>query len=173
LININRNGFWTINSQPAVNGAPSSDVTVGWGPAGGVLYQKAYLEFFASPDRIDPLLNILSQYGKRFNYQLTNLSGDYRTNLQNALAVTWGIFPGSQVIQPTIVDPISFKVWKDEAFCLWISKWASIYPEGKSKDLINYIYNNYYLVNIVDNNFIEQAKIFEVLKALSKSNSKK
>jgi len=28
------------------------------------------------------------------------------------IAVTWGIFPGKEVIQPTVVDPIAFKIWK-------------------------------------------------------------
>jgi len=169
LLEINRQGFWTINSQPAVNGKPSSDPVVGWGPKSGLVYQKAYLEFFTSPDRIDPLLNVLQSYGTRFNYQLINLKGDYRTNVHNALAVTWGIFPGKQVVQPTIVCPISFKVWKDEAFSLWIHKWASVYDEGESKQLITSIYNNYYLVNIVDNSFFEEPKIFEaLLKVISK-----
>jgi len=165
LLDLNKAGYWTINSQPAVNGAPSSDMEVGWGPSGGLVYQKAYLEFFCSPERITPLLKILEKYGKRFNYQFINLQGDYHTNLENAMAVTWGIFPGKQVVQPTIVDPVSFKVWKDEALCLWISKWASIYSDGSpSKELITKIYNSYYLVNIVDNNFIEKEIIFDILK---------
>lgn len=27
-------------------------------------------------------------------------------------AVTWGVFPAREVIQPTVVDPQSFLVWK-------------------------------------------------------------
>ncbi len=27
-------------------------------------------------------------------------------------AVTWGVFPGKEIIQPTVVDPISFLSWK-------------------------------------------------------------
>ena len=27
-------------------------------------------------------------------------------------AVTWGVFPGKEVVQPTVVDPQSFSVWK-------------------------------------------------------------
>jgi len=27
-------------------------------------------------------------------------------------AVTWGVFPSSEIIQPTVVDPISFLSWK-------------------------------------------------------------
>lgn len=28
------------------------------------------------------------------------------------IAVTWGVFPGKEIIQPTVVDPVSFKSWK-------------------------------------------------------------
>lgn len=35
-------------------------------------------------------------------------------------AVTWGIFPGREIIQPTVVDPVSFLSWKvSPPFC-WI-----------------------------------------------------
>lgn len=27
-------------------------------------------------------------------------------------AVTWGVFPGKEIVQPTVVDPISFLSWK-------------------------------------------------------------
>ena len=35
LQQLNQQGFLTINSQPQVNGAPSSDAKVGWGGADG------------------------------------------------------------------------------------------------------------------------------------------
>ena len=71
-------------------------------------------------------------------------------------AVTWGVFSGQEIMQPTIVDTRSFLIWKDEAFGLWISDWANIYNEkSKSFKLLNEIYNTYYLVNIVDNNFVD------------------
>ena len=37
---INSKGILTINSQPHVNAAPSSDPMVGWGGPGGYIYQK-------------------------------------------------------------------------------------------------------------------------------------
>jgi len=40
LAHINQHGVLTINSQPAVNGKPSTDPTVGWGSKGGYVYQK-------------------------------------------------------------------------------------------------------------------------------------
>lgn len=35
LVQMNQAGFLTINSQPAVNGAPSTDPNFGWGGAHG------------------------------------------------------------------------------------------------------------------------------------------
>ncbi len=43
LIEYNRKGILTINSQPAVNGLASSDPIVGWGVTGGYVYQKVNL----------------------------------------------------------------------------------------------------------------------------------
>ena len=40
LARLNELGFLTINSQPAVNGAPSNDAVHGWGPSNGYVYQK-------------------------------------------------------------------------------------------------------------------------------------
>lgn len=40
LINLNKNGILTINSQPNVNCVPSSDKIFGWGSPGGYVFQK-------------------------------------------------------------------------------------------------------------------------------------
>ena len=70
-------------------------------------------------------------------------------------AVTWGVFPQKEIIQPTVVDPESFPIWKDEAFELWKSEWQVLYAEDSpSFELIDEICDTYYLVNIVDNDFI-------------------
>ena len=37
---------------------------------------------------------------------------DSRMNVTSVNAVTWGVFPGKEILQPTVVDPISFGVWK-------------------------------------------------------------
>ena len=77
--------------------------------------------------------------------------------------------------QPTVVDPATFLIWKDEAFALWTSQWQSIYgkqqtPRDAKRDtltdartahdspqaaLIASIVDNFYLVNIVDNNYVD------------------
>lgn len=42
LLRVNRQGILTINSQPNINGKPSSDPIVGWGPSGGYVFQKVW-----------------------------------------------------------------------------------------------------------------------------------
>jgi methylenetetrahydrofolate reductase (NADPH) len=54
-----------------------------------------------------------------------------------------------------VVDPVSFMVWKDEAFALWESEWGSCYPEGSSsRQLLQHIKDTWYLVSVVDNDYV-------------------
>ena len=94
-------------------------------------------------------------------YIAVNAAGDKRTNTDGSsvTAVTWGVFPGREILQPTVVDPVSFMVWKDEAFDLWTSEWGSLYAgdsedDKKSMDVLKQVQQNYYLVSLVDNDFI-------------------
>eukprot|EP01125_Pyxidicula_operculata_P022265 TRINITY_DN8_c0_g1_i1.p1 TRINITY_DN8_c0_g1~~TRINITY_DN8_c0_g1_i1.p1 ORF type:complete len:595 (-),score=162.46 TRINITY_DN8_c0_g1_i1:88-1872(-) len=155
LKKLNAAGFLTINSQPRVNGASSEDPVSGWGPVGGYVYQKAYIEFFASQDLLAKLIKLIPKYAS-LDYQAVNAKGQDMGSLKGVAAVTWGVWPGSEIKQPTVVDPKVFMdIWKDEAFGLWQTQWASLYPEGStSRKVIEDIANNYYLVNIVDNDFI-------------------
>lgn len=46
-------------------------------------------------------------------------------------------------------------IWKTEAFALLKTKWGEIYPEGsESRKLIDHIHDTFFLVNIVDNDYI-------------------
>lgn len=47
-------------------------------------------------------------------YYVINKRGDLRTNNHSdgPNAVTWGVFPGKEIIQPTIVEALSFMAWK-------------------------------------------------------------
>ncbi|KAI8899644.1 methylenetetrahydrofolate reductase-domain-containing protein [Globomyces pollinis-pini] len=164
LSTLNKNGFLTINSQPAVDGALSSDKTFGWGPKNGFVYQKAYLEFFVSAQALDLLLDRVSQY-PYITFYAINREGDLRTNTKGDTpnAVTWGVFPGQEIVQPTVVDGQAFNAWKDEAFELW-RQWSSLYEaESSSKSLLTGIYDNWFLVNIVDNNYKSRFAIFDLL----------
>ncbi|XP_078498336.1 methylenetetrahydrofolate reductase (NADPH) isoform X2 [Lissotriton helveticus] len=166
LQKVNRRGILTINSQPNMNTRPSSDPVVGWGPSGGYVFQKAYLEFFTSSENVSALLKVLKKYEPRVNYHIVNVQGKNITNAAELQpnAVTWGIFPGREIIQPTVVDPVSFMYWKDEAFALWTEQWAKLYEEeSPSRMIIQYIHDNYYLVNLVDNEFPLENCLWQVI----------
>merc|ERR1712008_183994 len=80
-------------------------------------------------------------------------------------AVTWGVYPGCEVKQPTIVDPVSFRAWSEEAFALWTKVWGNLYEaESKSRKVIDHIATNYYLVNLVDNDFAKGNCIWNLLE---------
>jgi len=164
---INGNGFLTINSQPSVNAAPSDDQSFGWGGSGGYIYQKAYLEFFMHKDNKDLLLETLKEF-PQVNYHILDSQGIYddtNADRYSPIAVTWGVFPGKEIAQPTVVDPISFNFWKDEAFSLWMEQWQTLYKkESKSYDLLQTVYDDFYLVNLVDNDFIKGNCLFEIIR---------
>jgi methylenetetrahydrofolate reductase (NADPH) len=143
LIRMNKHGFLTINSQPRVNGAPSDDPKVGWGPKGGYVFQKviinkkrkkrkaflcsfwnsfcfnnnkAYVEFFVSPENLQSLIEATKNFPSITYYALNMAGTKYTNGPDNATAVTWGVFPNSEILQPTVVDPASFIVWKVSLF---------------------------------------------------------
>ena len=71
------------------------------------------------------------------------------------------MFPGKEIVQPTIVEAVSFIAWKDEAFELGC-QWATLYPDGSpSRAIINDFMNTSYLVNIVANDFKDGSYIFD------------
>jgi len=167
LFKLNQNGFLTINSQPAVDGAPSSHPVHGWGPSGGWVYQKAYLELLVFPSIFDTVLQRLNA-NKNLTYYAVNQKGQLLTNTKDEgpNAVTWGIFPNREIVQPTIVETVSFLAWKDEAFRLG-QDWSKCYPPGSaSRKLIEAIMSQCYLINIVNNDFHQTQEIFKVFDNL-------
>jgi methylenetetrahydrofolate reductase (NADPH) len=165
LVQLCEAGLVTINSQPRVNGALSTDPLFGWGPAGGVCYQKAYVEFFCDPEMLKKIEDGLKDY-PQIELMAVNSKGDLRGNTAgtqthysnttaHVTAVTWGVFPGQEIQQPTVVDLNSFCAWKDEAFELW-SDWSDVLPEGaaQARSAIKKCQSEWYLVNMVDNNYL-------------------
>ncbi|KAG6909307.1 hypothetical protein DXG01_001106 [Tephrocybe rancida] len=152
LAQMNELGFLTINSQPAVNGARSDDKIHGWGPSNGFVYQKAYLEFFVNPTLLGLLLKHIAR-DSNITYYVINNRGDLRTNTHSdgPNAVTWGVFPGKEIVQPTI----------DEAYELG-QQWAQIYDaDSPSRKLITDLMENSSLVNVVHNDFQDPEAIFK------------
>lgn len=173
LFDLNQKGWFTLASQPSVNGCSSSDKILGWGPPNGRLFQKAFVEFFIPKETWDNELypRLKSVFEEK---ELTYFCGDAEGNVTSNLfvngkahncktAVTWGVFPSKEVIQPTIIDSQSFKAWNEEAFLLWV-EWARCYKKGtKSYNLLNDIYSSYYLVSMIHHDFTDEHGLWKYL----------
>lgn len=123
LVHLNtEKDWWTVGSQPAVDGAPSEDETYGFGPAGGYIYQKSFVEFFCSYDdvmRIQEKADKVEQATKKrkITFYAGNTESESKsliTNMQagDANAVTWGVFPGKEIVTTTLIEEMSFTAWK-------------------------------------------------------------
>lgn len=62
------------------------------------------------------LVEYLDQF-ENITYQAVNYQGEKLQNVadNDVNAVTWGVFKGREVIQPTVVDHQAFMIWKNEA----------------------------------------------------------
>ncbi|KAI1379525.1 methylenetetrahydrofolate reduct [Hypoxylon crocopeplum] len=168
LIKLNQRGLLTINSQPAVDGVKSTHSVYGWGPPHGYVYQKAYLELLVSPELFPEVIRRINDNPDLSYYAVTQ-TGNFTTNTpsEGPNAVTWGVFPGKEIVQPTIVESISFLAWKDEAFRLGMD-WAHCHDASSpSRVLIEKIMNEWYLINIVNNDFRQPRAIFELFDGLT------
>jgi len=166
---LNRAGYLSINSQPAVNGERSDHQVFGWGGPGGRVYQKAYLEFFTSPDN---LLHVAALVQTRPNlvYYAVNHAGDVVTSgSKGVTALTWGVFPNKEILQPTVFALDTFLVWSKEAFNLWTSVWARLYDdETESAALLYDMRDSYYLVAVIDNEYMDST-LFSAVEELMKT----
>ncbi|KAG2415855.1 hypothetical protein HFD88_007047 [Aspergillus terreus] len=143
---IDGKGWWTLASQPAVNGVRSDDPIFGWGPPReGFVFQKPFVEFFCpTKDYQTALKPMLQKHGhEKLAWFATNANGDFESSLpaqtsdadpiemnpNNVNAVTWGVFRGKEIVTPTIIEEVSFRAWGDEAYRIW-DEWRRIYPRG-------------------------------------------
>ena len=56
--------------------------------------------------------------------------------------------------------------WKDEAFELW-RQWANLYDAASpSHKIVSQVASNWFLVNMVDNNFKSNFALFDILDAV-------
>ncbi|KAF3537431.1 hypothetical protein F2Q69_00025450 [Brassica cretica] len=75
----------------------------GWGGPAGYVYQKAYLEFLCSKDKLDAVVEICKALPC---VAATNRGANWVSNTaqSDVNVVTCGVFPAKGIIQPTIVD---------------------------------------------------------------------
>ncbi|CUE73359.1 methylenetetrahydrofolate reductase, putative [Bodo saltans] len=157
---------------PAVNCVPSTNQVVGWGPPGGYVYQKMYLEFFCPPEHQAIVCSTFDKY-PTLTYMLVDSTGKLlHTNLKSeeedhdgsvdegVTAVTWGVFPNRKILQPTVVSTESFQKWAPEAFGMWEVPYATVLSSsgnspmsGDMPPVIAAIRHQWVLINVFDNDF--------------------
>ena len=104
---------------------------------------------------------------KTITYFCGNSKGDITTNMPHKssqrTAITWGVFPSKEVLQPTVIDRQLFQAWNEEAFGLWLD-WARCYaPDSPLYRLLAGIHLDYYLVSIVHNNYLDENALWDTL----------
>ena len=170
-------GYWTIASQPAVDGLPSTHPIHGWGPPGGFVFQKAFVEFFVPASTftstLRPHLDALRKEGE-ISYYAGNASGAFQSSESNEAvhAVTWGSFAGKEIATATMVEEVSFRVWVEQAFRIW-GEWARCVGEAarrgrvekarQSRDFLRKTEKDVWLVNVIGHGYREGGRLWEVL----------
>ncbi len=184
LVRLNSKGWWTVASQPAVNGILSSDSTFGWGPSHGFVFQKAFVEFFLPSADWATLQTRLEEANAKDQdsicFYAVNAAGDCISSdtsegMQDSTgaiaavaeastnAVTWGVFPGKEIVTPTIIEEVSFRAWSEEAFDIW-KEWAALYPKGsETNKLLEHIRSDYWLVNVIHHRYVEKDALWNLL----------
>ncbi|KAJ7928632.1 methylenetetrahydrofolate reductase-domain-containing protein [Mycena leptocephala] len=156
LERLTRRGWWTVGSQPAIDGASSSDEVVGWGPRAGYVFQKGFVEFFCTKADVDAMERRVRERGNGWVHWFAgNKTGECRGNVPEGgrNAVTWGVFPGQEIAQTTIIERESFLSWKEEAFSIW-SEWASLYrPESEERRLLESVRDERWLMSILHHDY--------------------
>jgi len=165
LERLTKKTWWTVGSQPAVDGALSSDSVVGWGPKGGYVFQKSFVEFFCEEEDVNLIEQRAREESGAVHWLAGNNEGQFRTNMAEEArsAVTWGVFPGQEIVQTTIIEPESFLSWKDEAFLIW-SDWASFYRPGlDGRTLLEHVRDRRWLICIVHHDYKNPQALWDFL----------
>jgi methylenetetrahydrofolate reductase (NADPH) len=163
-------GLLTVASQPAGDSIKSTDKIFGWGPPGGRVFQKAFVEFFVSDEMWHNLKTELDSLGDLVSYYdgTSGKDNNFSTNLRagSSNAVTWGVFPNREVVQSTILEEESFLAFRDEAFSIW-KEWCQLYKPGTaSYELLDNIHKTYHLVSVVHHDYFSESGLWEIFDRL-------
>lgn len=161
--------WWTVGSQPAVDGCDSADATFGFGPPGGYIFQKAFVELFLTREDKEALVAAIAKSPTPVTYYAGTCDpASYETNLgpNGVNTVTWGVFPGKEVAQSTIIEEASFRAWRDEAFAIW-REWELLFPpRSRTRSLLRDIHNERWLVTIVHHDYKDPDALWKLLDSV-------
>lgn len=165
LLALNAKGWWTVASQPSVNGVRSTDPVFGWGPKNGYVFQKPFVEFFIPSAQFHKLKERLDAHDQ-VTYFAGNAQGDFEaSNEESVNPVTWGTFAGKEIVTPTIIEAVSFRSWLEEAFSIW-REWQRIYPSKSATcKMLGSTRQDVWLVNVIWGDFVQGNGLWEFLGA--------
>lgn len=171
-------GYWTVASQPAVDGVRSDDEVFGWGPKGeGFVFAKPFVEFWTTKEEWETRLRpkLVQTSTEDFSWMKIDATGVFESTetLISASAkkqgkitskrtpgtsgvnsVTWGVFRSKEVISPTIIEPESFKAWSEEAFAIW-HEWRRCFPKGSEEEVfLEKMRRDCVLINVVGQKYV-------------------
>ena len=67
-------------------------------------------------------------------------------------------------VRVCVCSTVRYSLIQDEAFALWHTYWGVLYPEGsESRKIIEYFQDTYYLVNLVDNDYVQGNMLWAIL----------
>ncbi|GAA6064554.1 hypothetical protein JCM10212_005781 [Sporobolomyces blumeae] len=168
--------WWTVGSQPAVDGVKSIDSVYGFGPKGGYVYQKAFVEFFLTKEELDELERraALDEQKRResgeaddglIKWFAGDGKGEFRSNMGkgDVNAVTWGVFGGKEIVTTTLIEEMSFRAWAEEAFAIW-REWSFLYPaQSPSRKFIRDVIDTRWLVSVVHHDYKDTEGLWQWL----------
>ena len=156
---IGERSWWTIASQPAVDGLPSSDPIHGWGPTGGFIFQKPFIELFLPAkdwrEKLCPCVK-RPEVKAEVSWYAENCFRDFETSEpdDSMHAVTWGSFKGKEIATATMVEQVNFRQWAEEAFAKW-EQWSHVVLKKESRDFLQSQKNDLWLVNVIGHGYRE------------------
>lgn len=161
--------WWTVGSQPAVDGIDSGDPTFGFGPSNGFIFQKSFVELFVTEEEKEALVQAIEASPTPVTYFAGTSDPEvFETNVEiNGLnAVTWGVFPGKEVAQSTIIEEQSFRAWCEEAFAIW-REWELLFPQrSATHKLLRKIHDTRWLVTVVHHDYKEPDALWKLLESV-------
>ena len=154
---IEKKNYWTLASQPAVDGVRSDDETFGWGPPGqGWVWQKSFVEFFCSKQHWEESLKgkLTSMSVDEVSWMKTDVDSVFESNGPNSSVVSWGMFRAKEIVAPTIIEGESFRAWAEESYGIW-KEWLRCFPHGSEEEkFLQRMRQECVLVNVVGHGYI-------------------
>ena len=122
---------------------------------------------FADPTREAQLaFRAVLDENEETTYFAANAAGDFAaTDAESVNPVTWGAFAAKEIVTPTIIEAVSFKAWREEAFGIW-AEWQRVFPPGTaSSKLLEKVRKDYWLVSVIHHGFLEEGALWNDLIA--------